>query len=83
MPKTIDMIGIVKVITKYKNILLVLMLYIILSIKNIIKPILIAIKIVLKKFSFLLNLATYPVTTKLIEINNKGLKISDKKYNII
>ena len=55
----------------------------ILSIKNIIKPMPIAIKIVLKKFSFLLNLATYPVTTKLIDISNMGLKISDKKYSII
>ena len=39
----------------------------------------IAIKIVLKKLSFLLNLDTYPVTTKAMDINKIGLKISDKK----
>ena len=34
----------------------------------------IAIKIVLKKLSFLLNLDTYPVTTKAMDINKIGLK---------
>ena len=83
MPNIIEIIGIVAIITMYENKLLTLMLYINLSSKNMINPIMIAIKMVLKKLSFLLNLATYPDTTKQTLINKKGLKISDKKYKII
>ena len=46
--------------------------------KNIINPINIAINSILKKFSFLLNLAEKPKTIKPSITKNRGFKICDK-----